>query len=160
MSSLLESADLFETSSRLESASGHIASLCEGHSLDARGRQALRWAGELLMRVDWMSSDAWSSSKASPDMATRATAVRPQFFDALVLNRDDFAQAGLKSTKDVCTFLEKLYTFLNSGGETIELDMAQLSLAADFLHDIAQAVLITVDRNGNRSESAVFSQIV
>lgn len=156
MSNLFESGDLFEASTRLESASASIARLADGHKLDDKGKEALRWAGELLLCVDWQGGSG-RDANVSPDTAVRATSVRPTFYTTLLRTREEFRKADLKNEDEVFHFLRDLYLLLSGKKDAGDVSDLRLKLAADFIHEISKDLLLQVCHNGLPGPERVFA---
>lgn len=156
MSNLFESGDLFEASTRLESASAWITRLADGDDLDENGTKALQWAGELLECVDWQGGTE-RRTNVSPDTTVRATSVRPTFYTTLLRTREEFKKAGLENEDDVFGFLRELYLLLNGEKDTPDISGARLKLAAGFIHEISRDLLLEVCHNGLPGPEHVFT---
>jgi hypothetical protein len=157
MSDLLQSAQLFEVSSRLQSASTSLSALADGRQLDDAQKNALRWAGAFLSQVDW-ASRAQSRESIVDRFAVQATAARPTFYEALVSLFPDFRRLGIASPERVTGFLSKLYTVLLEGGDkALGIKSDRLRLAAELLEWLSQSMLDQLTDNGVPKETPLLS---
>ncbi len=137
MKDLIESSQLFEASSRMQTASNTLRQMANQSVPDPALRQNLQWVGHFLEEIDLAS---FGQSDFSANFAVPATEARPFFYEALA-NIDELLQAaGIADEQKLRTFLTDTFSVLTSGGGK-KLPPAQLSLAATLLERFANAML-------------------
>jgi len=144
MTDLLQSARMFEASSKTQRACAYLQDLAQGKDPDESGMKTLAWVGNLLPQVDWGYSGKLKE-QASNELPFEATCARPAFFASLVKLRKRFHAAGMESEGDVAEFLGALYAFLLSGGQDPDsrsaLGTERMDIAATFLYELAHGIL-------------------
>lgn len=155
MKDLAESSQLFEASSRLQSAATALRKINAHRPLAASDRTSLRWSGRFLEEVDF-NVDPRSHQSASGDLSVQATEVRPSFYAALLNVQPAFRAAGIKAEPQMKTFLLSTYHVLTSGGDVGRKKIeppTRLDLAASFLEELSRALLIRLTDNGASSNT-------
>jgi hypothetical protein len=160
MEDLNEAVQLFEASSRLESAATILHKIGAGEQSTAGERQALQWAGRFLAQVDW-TAGRYGQAGVSGGLAVQATAVRPTFYNALIGIERHFRDAGLRQEKDVIAFLRGCYSFLIGGGaqKKHRISPEKLRLASLFLRELSQGLLVNLNRNGVPRENELLATV-
>jgi len=144
MVELLESAHIFEASTKLQFAATCLSKIAGGEKPTQQTRDILTWTGTLLMRVDWRRDEWASAAYINPVMATQATAVRPVFFETFF----KWFKEAKREVPDIGDFLKLFYSFLRSGGVESKLTSEQLDLAAQFLQAFSENLLSRISTNG------------
>ncbi len=152
-------AKLFETSSKLETASGWIERIAAGEEPNTKGIEVLVWAGHFLSEMDWTSRTS-ARATVGGGLAIQATSVRPTFYSALIRIAKRFQEAGMTTEDDIIKYLGALYNFLLSqeapAKKQKKLNSAQYKLASTLLQEIAQSILVQLNNNGlPRSSSSL-----
>lgn len=150
MKDLAESLQLFEASSRLQSAATALRKLEAHRPLAPSDRNSLRWSGKFLEEVD-LNVDPRSHQSASGELSVQATEVRPSFYAALLNIQPEFRAAGIKAEPQLQRFLLSTYHLLTSGGHrgtNKNPEPNRLDLAAGFLEELSRALLIRLTNNG------------
>jgi len=141
MSDLLQSAQLFEVSSRLQTASTYLQKMVDGEGPGPAGEDALKWAGAFLTQVDW-ASKIKPAEGAREGLAVQATSARPSFYRVITKLFPVFEHNGITTSEDVSAFLGDVYTTLVGGGTVTEgLVPERLRIAATLLELLSQSVL-------------------
>ncbi len=144
MPDLLQSARMFEASSKMQSACAYLQALADGKSLDEKSKNTLKWVGKLLPEMDWDYTEA-ENKRDSNKMAFEATSARPAFYASLVKLDHEFNEAGLDKREKVSEFLKSFYELLLSGGtdEKLrkELSGTKLGIASKLLSELAHSIL-------------------
>jgi hypothetical protein len=147
MPDLLQSAKLFEVSTRLQTASSCIGKLAQGLELDERDQDIFKWVGTFLAQVDW-TSGIEAESGVEGGLTVSATNARPKFYASLIKIGPKFRQVGVDSEEKVYQFLKAVYQLLMSGGtQSKDIPSERLELARELLHILSQN--ITVDLSNN-----------
>jgi hypothetical protein len=142
MKDLLESSQLFEASSRLQSAATALRKIEKGESLDNRERKDLKWSGHFLEEVDW-DADTGCDENVSGDLSVQATEVRPSFYAALYNREADFQRAGITGRDQRHEFFSMTYRLLTHGGRVSgkrSKKRSNIELAALFLDELSKAL--------------------
>ncbi len=150
MKDLAESSQLFEASSRLQSAATALRKIETHRPLAQSDRSSLRWSGKFLEEVD-LNVDPRSHHSASGELSVQATEVRPSFYAALLNIQPAFRAAGIKADQQMQTFLASTYHVLTSGGRLGRKqtkESSRLDLAATFLEELSRALLVRLTDNG------------
>lgn len=148
MTDLLQSARLFEVSTRIQSTSTWLFEFAEGKKLDAQGKSSFKWAGRFLTKVDWTSGITTETS-IEGGLAFSATNTRPKFYASLVKTAPDFQAIGIDSEKKLNLFLSGLYRVLIAEGEdSTSLDENHLKIASKFLHVLSESIIVELSNNG------------
>jgi len=145
MADLLQTARLFEVGTRLQTAAANLMSVAQGGKPDSN---ALKWAGDFLLRVDW-NSNAMPKGGVDGGLAVSATSARPKFYASLVRIGPKLGQVGIRSEEQVYDFLRSIYGFLQSGGsQVLDLSADHFKLASEFLHILSQSIMVDLSNNG------------
>jgi len=148
MADLLQSARLFEVSSKLQSVSATLGRMSKGVSPEEGSKPSLEWAGNLLMQVDW-TCDLPNKSGLSGQETAQATSTRPVFYKALRRIRpEEFRNAGIIDKDTMQDFLNSLYMFLISNGTLGSLTQERLSLSSRVLSILSRTLLSRLNNNG------------
>ena len=150
MKDLAESSQLFEASSRLQSAATALRKIEAHCPLAESDRSTLRWSGKFLEEVD-LNVDPRSHQSASGELSVQATEVRPSFYAALLNIQPTFRAAGIRADTQLQTFLLYIYRVLTSGGHLEpkrNRESSRLDLAATFLEELSKALLVRLTNNG------------
>jgi hypothetical protein len=142
-------AQLFQTSSRLHSASSWLRKIAQGEDVDSQAQELLKWTGTFLREVDWSSSA--QKGTAGGGLVLQATSIRPTFYSVLIRIAPELQAAGLKSEKQIGGFLTLLYDTLSAGGVIKgprKLNAKHSEAAATLLHEISQSILVQMNNNG------------
>ena len=106
MTDLLQSAELFDLSSRLGTASSALRSLAQRGSISEHAQKELEWTGRFLSQVDWEQEH--KSTGGSGSLAVQVTTVRPTFYASVARLAPRFAEMKMKSLDLVSRFLQDL----------------------------------------------------
>jgi hypothetical protein len=148
MTDLLQTARVFEVSSRLSDASAAMADLAKGNEPSDRDRETFRWTGRLLEQVDWESGIAQEPG-AEGALSVEATTTRPTFYASIVQMAPELTDAGMKSEQDVYELLKELYGILISEGKKAEdVPQQHVQLGASFLRTLSNSLLVRLSNNG------------
>lgn len=147
MPDLLQSAKLFEVSTRLQTASSCVAKFARGAGLDQKEQDIFKWAGSFLARVDW-TSEIPVESGAEGGLTVSATNTRPKFYASLIKIGPKFRQVGIDSEQGIYKFLKTVYSFLLSGGtEPTDIPPERLELARELLHILSLNIMVDLSNN-------------
>jgi hypothetical protein len=147
MPDLLQSAKLFEVSTKLQTASSCVVKFAQGRALDEKEQDIFKWAGSFLTQVDW-TSKIKAESGVEGGLTVSATNARPKFYASLIKMGPKLRQVGMDSEEKVYQFLTAVYQFLLSGGAPSEpIPIERLELVRELLHTLSQN--ITVDLSNN-----------
>ncbi len=142
---------LFEISSKLQNASIWLKKIAKNEQLDAKGTDILYWAGQFLCEVDWSSKIAAKPS-VSGCLTVQATSVRPTFYSSLIRIAPKLQAEGMKTETDILKFVRVIYSFLlsvkSSTNDTKKPLPRECDLAAMFLSEISDSILIQLNNNG------------
>jgi len=145
MADLLQSAKLFEVGTRLQTASSCLMEVAGGKKPE---RDALKWAGDFLVRVDW-TSGIESEESVDGGLAVSAANTRPKFYASLVKIGPKFQEMGMDSEEQVYEFLKALYRCLRSGGtEQSDMKSEYFALASELLHVLSESIMVDLCNNG------------
>ena len=148
MSDLLQTARLFEVSTKLQSTSSLINRYAEGYPLDSNGRKIFQWAGSFLTRVDW-NSDIEAEPGVGGGLTVSATSTRPKFYESLLKIAPKLNEVGIQSETDVQKFLGGLYKLLISEGKKRNgLQKSHLKVAGELLHVLSKSIIVELNNNG------------
>jgi hypothetical protein len=148
MSDLYSATSLFETSTRLQSASIALARLSTGDPLDDRSGESLVFAGRLLGQIPWEQQPGVSGG-----LTVEATQARPSFLASLRKIRPQMLKEGLKEDEQIFEFLAQLNKTLKSGGRDKALGASQIRLAASLLHELAHDLLMRLSQGRQGTSS-------
>jgi hypothetical protein len=151
MSDLYNATGVFETSTRLQSASIALSKLSSGKNLDSNAEEALRFAGKLLSQFPWNST----GSGVSGGLTVEATEARPAFLASLRRIRPQFEEEGLHKDRELRSFLASLNRMLVSGGTEKPLKGARARLGANLLSELAHDLLMRLKQERQTSTSPV-----
>lgn len=147
MPDLLQSAKLFEISTKLQTASSCVGKFAQGLELGSEEQNVFRWAGSFLAQVDW-ASEIQAEGGAEGGLTVSATNARPKFYASLMKIGPKFRGIGISSDQKVCRFLNSVYRLLLSGGtEGTDLPNNQLELARELLHILSQSIMVELSNN-------------
>jgi hypothetical protein len=147
MPDLLQSAKLFEVSTRLQTASSCVGKFAQGLELDEKEQDIFKWAGAFLTQVDWTSTIK-AESGVDGGLTVSATNARPKFYASLIKMGPKLRQEGVDSGEKIHQFLKAVYQLLMSGGtQPTDIPSERLELARELLHILSQN--ITVDLSNN-----------
>ena len=147
MTDLLQSARLFEVSTRLQSASSCLLRSAENNELSDHGKESLEWAGILLTNMDW-SSGISSSTSVEGGLSFSATDTRPKFYASLMKIAPDFMAIGIDTEDKLYQFLSKLYKFLAQKEKQISLNKEELKVAGKLLQVLSESIIVELSNNG------------
>lgn len=150
MKDLLEESQIFEASSRLQSAASALHKVMDGIELHPTERRNMKWSGRFLKEVDQRQSSRGTTS-VSGELSVQATDVRPSFYATLFQLQPMLREAGIKAEEEVEAFLWSTYQLLTAGGEyrgERRCDAKTIGLAATFLEELASTLLIRLTGNG------------
>jgi len=147
MPDLLQSAKLFEVSTRLQSASSSLGKFAQGLELNDKERDIFKWAGTFLTKVDWTSEIPTETGMHS-GLTVSATNARPKFYASLLKIGPKLQKLGIDSEKEVRAFLGTVYKLLMSGGtETANISRDQLELVGELLHILSLNIMVDLSNN-------------
>jgi len=147
MPDLLQSAKLFEVSTRLQTASSSLGKIVKGLDLDEKESDIFRWAGSFLTQVDW-TSEIHAQGSVDGGLTVSASNTRPKFYASLRKIGPKFRQIGIDSEKEVCKFLSVAYKLLLSGGtEPRDIPIPQIELMSELLHVLSQNIMVDLSNN-------------
>ena len=147
MLDILQSAKLFEVSTKLQTASSCIGKIAQGNKLNEKEQDIFKWAGSFLAQVDWTSGIQTESGGVEGSFTVSASKARPKFYAALIKIIPKLRESGLDSEEKVGSFLKTVYVFLMSGGTySIDIPLEQLALARELLHILSLSLF---DFNSN-----------
>lgn len=149
MENLAESSQIFEASSRLASAASAIKQLHTTKTVSESEKASLNWACGFLAQVDWTTTVPDHTPPAS-GFCVQATAVRPAFYSALISITRKLSRAGLNKESDLKEFLNQVFNLLGKECEKAarETPPERISLAATFLSDLSNYLLMQLTHNG------------
>ena len=148
MTDLLQTARLFDVSSRLSEASVGMSRLADRCELSAADLKTFKWAGRLLGQMDRLSG---LSPEPGPEgsLAVEATTTRPTFYAALVQIAPEFDRAGIHQESEVYKLLREISGLLVSGGEkSEEIPEEHIRVGAKLLHVLSNGLLVRLTNNG------------
>ncbi len=158
----LESAQIFEASSRLQSAATTLRKMQKGDKLLDPDRENLKWSGHFLEEVDWTAADCREG--VSADLAMQATEVRPSFYATLLHIKPSFQKAGITETTQRNDFFLSTYELLTSGGAQVRPSGPEgtidVGLAAVFLEELSRSLLVLLNENRERAESDLVHSLI
>lgn len=147
MPDLLQSAKLFEISTKLQTASSCLGKFAEGLELDVSEQNILKWAGNFLAQVDWTSGIQVESGEEG-SLTVSATNARPKFYASLMKIGPKFSQAGIDSEDKVYEFLSTVYRLLMSGEiQQANMSANRLGLMQELLHTLSQNIIVDLSNN-------------
>jgi hypothetical protein len=158
MKDLFESSQIFEASSRLQSAAASLRKIKDHQSLTPNERGNLRWSGRFLKEVDW-SEDTRNGASVSGELSVQATDVRPSFYATLLHIQPVLRSAGIHAEDQLQQFLSATYHLLTAGGydkRKQAFDAATIDLAATLLEELASALLIRLTGNGVPTDTNLY----
>jgi hypothetical protein len=126
-----------------------------GRAPDAVAQDALRWAGNFLVTVDWEHGPASGGAASMTDsFAVQATTARPAFYASLLKVAPKFKNHGLVNRDSMVNFFRILYGVLSTGG-TLEEDVQkpQLELGATLLHELSSGLLLMISQDDSSPSS-------
>jgi len=147
MPDLLQSAKLFEVSTKLQTASSCVGKFAQGRKLDEKEQDIFKWAGSFLAQVDW-TSEIQTESGVHGGLTVSATNARPKFYASLMKIGPKFRQVGIDSEEEVYQFLKAVYQLLLSGGtQQTDIPANRLYLACELLHTLSQNIMVDLSNN-------------
>lgn len=147
MPDLLQSAKLFEVSTKLQTASSCVDKFAQGVELDQKEQDIFKWAGSFLARVDW-TSEIPVESGAEGGLTVSATNTRPKFYASLIKIGPKFSEVGIDSEEKVYEFLKAVYKLLMSGGtQETDIPANRLELARELLHILSLNIMVDLSNN-------------
>ena len=147
MADLLQSARLFEVSTRLQTASSCIKKFVKEKEVSPKEQEAFKWAGNFLARVDW-NSGIPADTGVVGGLTVSATSARPKFYSSLIKIGPQLQVAGIDSDEKVTTFLAAAYKLLMSGGkDRKDITDQRLALLGELLHLISQSIMVDLSNN-------------
>lgn len=147
MPDLLQSAKLFEVSTRLQTASSCIGKFAQGGKLDQKEQDIFKWAGSFLVQVDW-TSEIPAESGTEGGLTVSATNTRPKFYASVVKIGPKFQKLGIDSEEKVYKFLNSVYKLLMSGGiPSTVIPKERLELVSELLHILSQNIMVELSNN-------------
>ena len=147
MPDLLQSARLFEVSTRLQTASSCVNKFTKGIKLSPQEEGALKWAGNFLAHVDWTSGIP-AESGVEGGLTVSASNTRPKFYASLLKIGPKLQKLGIDSEKEVRAFLGTVYILLMSGGtETANISSDRLELVGELLHILSLNIIVDLSNN-------------
>ena len=147
MPDLLQSARLFEVSTKLQTASSCIGKFAQGGKLDQKEKDIFKWAGSFLVKVDW-TSEIQAESGADGGLTVSATNTRPKFYSSLIKIGPKLQEIGIDSKEKISKFLNEIYRLLISGGtEAANISSEQLELVRELLHILSLNIMVDLSNN-------------
>jgi len=147
MPDLLQSAKLFEVSTRLQTASSCVNRFAKGTKLSPQEEDAFKWAGNFLAHVDW-TSEIQTESGVEGGLTVSASNARPKFYASLIKIGPKLRELGIDSDKEVRAFLGAVYRLLMSGGtETANISSDRLELVGELLHILSLNIMVELSNN-------------
>jgi len=147
MPDLLQSARLFEVSTRLQTASSCVNKFAKGTKLNPQEEDAFKWAGNFLAHVDW-TSEIPVESGVEGGLTVSASNARPKFYASLLKIGPELQELGIDSEKEVRAFLGAVYRLLMSGGtETANISSDRLELVGELLHILSLNIMVDLSNN-------------
>jgi len=147
MPDLLQSARLFEVSTKLQTASSCMGKFAQGGKLDQKEQDIFKWAGSFLVQVDW-TSEIQAESGADGGLTVSATNTRPKFYASLIKIGPKLQGVGIDSEEKVSQFLNNIYRLLISGGtEAVKIPSEQLELVRELLHILSLNIMVDLSNN-------------
>jgi hypothetical protein len=139
MTDMARTADMLETSTRLQTTADVLKRLASGvttQQLHPGERLVLAWATDFLADLD---SQAFKHGTGGR-MTVEAAEARPTFYRTLNLVIRDLGEHQISSRADVLTFLDQLHEFLRHEGSS-PVNTDRVRLAARFLEEFAESLL-------------------
>ncbi|MCK4790995.1 MAG: hypothetical protein KAV87_45100 [Desulfobacteraceae bacterium] len=147
MPDLLQSAKLFEVSTRLQTASSCVNRFAKGTKLSPQEKNAFKWAGNFLAHVDW-TSEIQAESGEEGGLTVSASNARPKFYASLFKIGPKLQQVGIDSEEKVHQFLKAVYQLLMSGGtQTTDIPSERLELVGELLHILSLNIMVELSNN-------------
>ena len=147
MPDLLQSAKLFEVSTKLQTASSCVDKFEQGVELDQKEQDIFKWTGSFLARVDW-TSEIPVESGAEGGLTVSVTNTRPKFYASLMKIGPKFREVGIDSEQGVYEFLKTVYSFLLSGGtKQTDIPPERLELVRELLHILSLNIMVDLSNN-------------
>jgi len=148
MSDLLRSAQIFEVSSKLRTASFWIAEMAAGKTPNESERETLRWVGGLLTQIDW-STEGANGASLGADLAVQATDTRPVFYTCLNHIKPKLEALNLDPKEAIPKFVSWLRDMLVQG-KAIDTDLPneRYGVASGLLQLLANSLSVELGNNG------------
>lgn len=124
---LIQEADLFSVSVRLQTASSTLGKIVEEEDLDEAQTENLELMGSLIRAIDWNRKPY----EAGEFSQVTATSVRPYFYRA-------FTEIGYPPTRD---FLDRIYITLQSGFQDRRLTNHEIELTSQLMAKMSGYIL-------------------
>lgn len=149
MADLLRDAQLFATCSKLKRAARSLRAIAEENGAAQIDVEALKWVGAFLSEVDW-ASKIERGEGVQTGLAVQTTVARPSFYRVIRELIPQFQEQKISSSRQISSFLNKLYRMLVAGGEQddTQIASAKLELAANLLSRLARSILAQLSNNG------------